>query len=262
MMKMDVSPIQGGPWLLATYQPVSLFSLKSALATSSGGKTVLVPTPYAVKMALLSAAIRLRGVAYGRNLFPVLRDLRIGLRVPERLVVINGFGKVRRPWEPPKQKGSDRDAAEARARLKGTFPWNSTIAYREYVQFGSALEFAFASASDDAAGSDLAAVTPLLCCINYLGRRGGFVQLAGIPEPADELPSGYHTLTQEGAGAFGLDWTLHTLDDCGPSLTFDQANIYTRERIALGRGRVLRHIPLPLRLAQSSRSFSLYQRID
>jgi len=261
-MNMDMSPLQDGPWLLAAYQPVSLFSLKSALATSSGGKTVLVPTPYALKMALLSAAIRMGGVAYGRDFFPALRDLRIGLRVPERLVVINGFGKVRHPWEPPKQKGADRNAAEARARLKGTFPWNSTIAYREYVHFGGALEFAFASASDDETGHDLAAIGPLLYCINYLGRRGGFMQLAGIPRPADTLPDGYHILTQEVAGAFGLDWSLHTLDDCGPSLTFDQANIYTRERIALGRGRVLRRAPLPLRLAQSSRSFSLYRRIE
>lgn len=262
MVKMNASPIQDGPWLLATYIPVSLFSLKSALATSSGGKTVLVPTPYAVKMALLSAAIRMSGVAYGRAIFPMLRDLHVGLQVPERLVVTNGFGKVRRPWEPPKQKGADREAAEARARSKGTFPWNSTIAYREYVYFGSALKFAFTSTSDEATGRDLAAIVPLLYCINYLGRRGGFVQLAGIPEPTKELPAEYRLLTQEVAGSFGLDWTLHTLDDCGSSLTFDQANIYTRERIALGRGRVLRHVPLPLRLAQSSRGYSLYQRID
>ena len=45
-------------WLIAEYQPVSLFSLKNSLATSSGGKSLLVPTPYAFKMALLDAACR------------------------------------------------------------------------------------------------------------------------------------------------------------------------------------------------------------
>src|SRR5438045_3569104 len=86
-----------GRWVVATYLPVALFSLKSALATASGGKTVLVPTPYAVKMALLDAAIRSRGVDAGRYIFPIIRDLRVALDPPARLVVLNSFGKVRRP---------------------------------------------------------------------------------------------------------------------------------------------------------------------
>ncbi len=45
-------------WLIATYQPTSLFSLRPANATTSGGKTLLTPTPFALKMALLDAAIR------------------------------------------------------------------------------------------------------------------------------------------------------------------------------------------------------------
>jgi hypothetical protein len=48
-------------WLIADYQPVTLFSLKNSLATSSGGKSLLVPTPCAFKMALLDAACRVWG---------------------------------------------------------------------------------------------------------------------------------------------------------------------------------------------------------
>ncbi len=40
-------------WLHCSYEPVSLYSLKLSAATSSGGKTLLAPSPYAVKMALL-----------------------------------------------------------------------------------------------------------------------------------------------------------------------------------------------------------------
>jgi hypothetical protein len=42
-------------WIIAHYLPVSFFSLKPAVATSSGGKTLLVPTPYALKMAFIKA---------------------------------------------------------------------------------------------------------------------------------------------------------------------------------------------------------------
>lgn len=258
---MDAPTGSAEPWLLATYQPVALFSLKSALATSSGGKTVLVPTPFSIKMALLDAALRLLGVEQGQRVFPLVRDLRIALRVPQSLVVINSFGKVRRPWEAPKQKGADRAAAEERARSRATFPWNTTIAYREYVQFGGPLHFAFNLPTDPDAALPIEP-SALLSCVNYLGRRGGFVQLAEPPTLAEGLPDGYRVLTDEAPSGYADGWLLQVLDDCGPTLTFEQANIYSAEKITLGKGRVLRHVPLPLRLARSSRGFSLYERID
>ncbi len=252
-----------GPWLHATYLPVGLFSLKSALATSSGGKTLLVPTPYALKMALLGTVIRQRGVGVGQHLFPLLRDLRVALRVPERLIVINSFGRVRRPWEAPKQKGADTGQAIERARAQGIYPWTSTIAYREYVQFGGQLSFAFGPYTErDPARVLEETVAPLLLGINYLGRRGGFVQLAEPPTLVEGLPDGYRVLTDEAPSGYADGWLLQVLDDCGPTLTFEQANIYSTEKITLGKGRVLRHVPLPLRLVRSSRGFSLYERID
>src|SRR3972149_509738 len=55
-------PIAGVPgpgrWLVAEYQPAALFSLKISLATSSVGKTLVVPTPYSIKMAFVDAAFR------------------------------------------------------------------------------------------------------------------------------------------------------------------------------------------------------------
>ena len=45
-------------WLLAIYEATTLFSLKTSDATSSGGRTLLAPTPYAIKMGLLDAAYR------------------------------------------------------------------------------------------------------------------------------------------------------------------------------------------------------------
>ena len=66
------------------YQPTTLFSLRPATATTSGGKSLIVPTPFAVKMALLDVAIRTQGAAAGSGMFPALRSLRIALCLPER----------------------------------------------------------------------------------------------------------------------------------------------------------------------------------
>ena len=56
------APVAGipgpGRWLVAKYQPAALFSLKVSSATSSVGKTLIVPTPYSIKMAFVDAAFR------------------------------------------------------------------------------------------------------------------------------------------------------------------------------------------------------------
>jgi hypothetical protein len=51
------------------------------------------------------------------------------------------------------------------------------------------------------------------------------------------------------------------LDDCGPGMTFDQANIYSSKRVTLGKERMLHHIVLPYHETRSSRGFDLYERI-
>src|SRR5579875_325917 len=47
-----------GRWLIGEFEPVSLFSLKISSATSSVGLTLAIPTPYAIKMALVDAGFR------------------------------------------------------------------------------------------------------------------------------------------------------------------------------------------------------------
>jgi len=102
----------------------------------------------------------------------------------------------------------------------------------------------------------------LLTCINYLGKRGGFVQIIQQPRQVENLPADLFTeLTPESLRSFHSDGTLQVLDDCGDSLTFQRANIYSSERITVGKERILRLVVLPYRLKRSSRSYSWYQRI-
>jgi hypothetical protein len=251
------------PWLLADYHPVSFFSLRPAHATTSGGQTLLTPTAFALKMALLGAAIQTAGLAEGRQRFPVIRDLAIAVQPPDHITVLKSFAKIRRPIRLGNAEVRDAEIAEALG--KGHYPFAPTIAYRELVQFGNPLaaptdnllRVAFASP----AGEPPAWLGEALLAINYFGKRGGFMQLTGRPSVAADLPPDFTPITQD-TTSFDLRGTLQMLDDCGPTMTFEHADIYSPKRIALGKERILRHVVLPYRLARSSRGYSLYQRLS
>lgn len=239
-------------WTIAQYQPTSLFSLRPYTATTSGGKSLIVPTPFAVKMALLDVAIRTQGLARGQSLFAAIRDLQIAVRLPPWIVVNNSFTKILRLKE-IKTKASEKEAAIARARAERQWPFQKTIAFCEYVQFGGPLSLACQGMPPDD-------VVLLLMQVNYLGKRGGFVQLLPPTTPADSLPDGFVMLTEGVNGAFPLG-TLQMVDDCGPGLTFERANVYSDQKIRAGEDRIFHHVVLPYRPARSSRGFTLYERI-
>jgi len=241
-------------WIVARYLPVAPFSLKTAAATASGGKTLLVPTPYAIKMALLDVAIRTAGVAEGERMFPLLRDLAIWLEAPTDLVVMKGFAKIQRLL---KDRGNEEKAQEAQAR--GHWPMQPTIAYREYTFYRDAFQLAF-TLPDGAPPSEL---QRLLLGVNYLGKRGGFIQIMDPPRQMEQLPEGrFIELTPDTMKSYRSNGTLQILDDCGSTLTFQRANIYSSERITLGKERILRHVVLPYQLKRSSRSYSWYEYIE
>ena len=234
-------------WLIAEYQPVGLFSLKSALATSSGGKSLLTPTPFAIKMALLDVAYRVYGAARVEPLWPLLRDLPVAVDFSERVVVTNLFTKVLKPR---------RGAASPGTAHAG--PLQKTIAFREYVWpvgiWGLAVEIL--------PTMYVAQCTELLIQLNYLGKRGGFIQLTAAPVTVEVLPETYVLLnSSEGQKAFSSQGVLQVLDDCGPKMTLEHANIYSGKNIRLGIERVLHHIVLPYRQVRASRSYTLYERI-
>lgn len=231
-------------WVLARYEMTSLFSLKASMATGSGAKSLLVPTPYALKMALLDAACRTMGVARAEGLWPAIRDAEVALDPPRRAVVTNLFAKVLKPRR-GKATAGDPDYG----------PFQRTIAFREYVQHSGPLGVALAVGDEFAP-----TVAELLLQINYLGKRGGIIQLLEPPQQVVDLPASYLVIgdTQP---QFHCDGILQMLDDCTPALTFEQANTYSKERVTIGKERVIRHIVLPYRLVRSSKSFTVYERI-
>ncbi|RLC60021.1 MAG: hypothetical protein DRI80_11585 [Chloroflexota bacterium] len=242
-------------WLIARYQPVSLFSLKHGEATSTGAKTLLVPTPFAIRTALLDAAIRVRGVAYGSQAFIRIQALYVALCPPRRAVVTNLFAKILKPERNPEERG--------RAMQR-------TIAFREYVHLGGELALALGGAPED-----LEAVKPLLFHVSYFGKRGGFFQLLAPPETVEmegeSAPEGFVTLSGPVITGGQIRGTLpaafplghiQRLDEWGPDLTFERINIYSKEKIRRDRDRIRLDVVLPYRATRSGRGFTLYERID
>lgn len=232
-------------WLIAEYEAVTLFSLRLSSATASGGKTLLAPTPYAIKMALLDVACRTLGVAQAEDHWPYLRDLKIALCATKWAVISNVFQKVLRPR---------RSAIALNEPDAGTF--QKTIGYREYVHLDGPLGIALGwDEADDHPWLD-----DLLLNVTYFGKRGSFMQLIKPPVRTPDLPADYVEATRDQL-MFAVDGTLQVLDDCTPDLTFDKANIYSGKKIKLGKERVTRNVVLPYHLTRSSKSFSLYERI-
>jgi len=250
-------------WLIAEYRSASLFSLKSGLATSTGAKTLFVPSPFAIRTALLDAAIRTQGIIVGSAAFEVLKAVTLAIRPPEQVAVTNLFAKVQKPARKDKSnKGgeeseSDDDDEQGKAMTH-------TIAFREYAHLWGMLGIAI-----NGDENSLAMVNQLLPQVNYFGKRGGFVQLFDAPLMSSTLPQDYFRLNGNsiptGVGTGDLPQTfplgvIQVIDDWGPDLDFEKVNVHKAAGITLGKDRVRKSVVLPYRLTRSSKSFSLYER--
>lgn len=237
-------------WLEATYQPTTLFSLRPSWATSTGGKSLLLPSPYAIKMALLDVALITSGQDAGKKAWPWLSTLSIAIDLPSQIVVTNLFSRILRQKE-IKSKASEKDAAISKAQEQMQWPYQNTIAFREYVYYAEPLRLAFGLEQTEQADQ----LRNWLCQINYLGKRGGFVQLLTPPTILPDCEV-FLSLTEEQT-TFAPGGVIQQLDDCGPKMTFAQADIYDSK----SANRQVRHIVIPYRLTKSSKSYSLYDRI-
>ena len=231
-------------WLIAEYEAATLFSLKLSTATSSGGKTLLVPTPYALKMALLDSACRTLGIKKAESLWEQIRDLHVAIRPASRVVVTNLFQRILKPYKNPPKEGTPNSFG----------PFQRTIGYREYAQLIGPMAVALELSE---AHRDV--FVNLLLNINYFGKRGGFMQLVKTPRVIGELSAQFVDATNQQT-SFSIFGTLQVLDDCGPSLPFERANIYSKVKLKDG-DRIRRNIILPYRMTRSSKSFSLFEYV-
>lgn len=223
-------------WLVATYEPTAMFSLKDSQATSAAGKSLLVPSPYAVKTALIDVAVNWQGVPFAQEVFGWLRALPVRSSPPAWACVTNTFIKVQRP---PKT-----------AELG--HPFKPTVAFREYVHFRGELRLALGASQLGEAEKQT--LEGLLLRLNTLGKRGGFIQWSGMEE-RPELDAAFVTHTGDPRTTLS-GAVMHYLDDYGPKMTWERLNTFTSDK----PDRVVVSALVPYRLVRSSKRSTLYQR--
>lgn len=230
-------------WVIAEYEATTLFTLKPATATASGGRTLLVPTPFAIKMALLNAAYSLLGRA-AEDEWAWIGSLPVALNPAGAVVVNNTFIKILRPRRNPAEPGSQDVGYFGR-----------TITYREYAHLNGILGIALWT--EDVGQAEK--LQRWLVNINYLGKRGSFIQIMGVPAVDDRLPDEYLLINSD-LSDFQVDSILTQLDDVGADTDFETVSIYSGKSMRLGRHRVLHHVALPYQVVSSSRGYTYYER--
>jgi hypothetical protein len=223
-------------YLVAHYLPTALFSLKDSQATNAAGKTLLVPSPYAIKMALLDVAAGWRGAQNAQDELVWLRSLEVRQSPPKYACVTNAFIKIQRPPKHPMPFE----------------PFKPTIAFREYAQFHGELRLAFDTDQLDPA--QLETLRQLLIRINYFGKRGGFMQFTAL-EILESLDASFTHMTGDTHASSGS--VMHYLDDFSSKTTWAMVNIYDKKSAS----RQIRPALIPYQLKRSSKRSSLYERL-
>ena len=230
-------------WLIVSYQPVSLFSLKRSDATSMAARSNLVPTPYSIKMALLKVLLEAEGIAHSLNFeawikgeFTWIRDLQIFLQPPERLLVNrNGY----------KLRYYDQTADKA-DKSKPTVAIQDGFVFREWVYLEGNLQICCGPTSR------LDELERLLAQLNYFGKRGCFFQY--LPEVTERTPQ------PKFQPSLSQSFTVQPMDDLGANTTFNKINPFSTQKAKLDKDRIIQPGFLPLELIASSARYDLYQR--
>lgn len=139
-----------------------------------------------------------------------------------------------------------------------------TIAYRETVFFAGELEIAIGIGG--LSDSDIASIQTAAAHINYLGKRGSFIQFIGS-ESASTLGLGFsitmgHPETSISIGVYGVS---HFLDDFGPELCkakdgFERISTFHENTVTLDKHRILTPTLIPYFQIEATRSYTRYKR--
>jgi hypothetical protein len=219
-----------GRWSVFHYLPVGLFSLKMSRATSTAGKTLLVPTPYAIKMACVDVALRHALTDHADWLIRDLAKATIRIGVPQHACVTGTIQSVRQETRDSERK-QNRDLPF----------YKSSIAMREVVHYRGVLNVAFDRTTCSERLTDL--LTRAAPAINYFGKRGSFFQYRGSTF-FDELDS---TFTEPSEDAAPPVWGHQAaLDDFGPKATFAALNSFSPAAIERGVHRTFVDTMIPL----------------
>jgi hypothetical protein len=231
-------------WLVFRYAPAALFSLKTSRATSTAGKTLLIPTPYAIKMAFVDAALRCRITGDPDGLIRWLARASLRIGVPQHACVTGTIQSVR------------QETREVERKRHPKLPsYRANIAMREFVYQLGFLRLAFDR--ETCQPGLLALLAETAPVINYLGKRGSFVQYMDHAWQG-ELDSTFTQPVDELAGDAPGWGQRATLDDFGPKANFEALNSFSPTEIQRGVHRTFVETVVPLEIHNTGPGFVHY----
>lgn len=212
----------------AIYRPTAMFSLKDSNATNAGAKALFLPSPYSLKMAVLSHAISYDGIDFNieASLFNYVRDAIISYRIDGGYCVNNCFVKIQ-------QLNREENG------------YSSTVRFREYVYQQKDIEIIFEVNNIEAKEF----LQRYLCTINYFGKRGSFFQFIEYKDTPNTANVQVFDVKDYSQGGI-----LQEYDDFDSSATFEMVNNYTTTKTR--RNKVL--LLLPLIQTAASKAYTSY----
>jgi hypothetical protein len=219
----------------AIFQPTSLFSLKDSNSTNKGAKSLFLPSPYAIKMAILNQAITVGGdleklEAKKSKEFGYIRDSKILFYIPRNITfcVNNSFVKI----HDPVREGSG---------------FKPTISFREYIYISDKIEIVFEV--DSVAQKSY--IKEYLYRVNYFGKKGCFFQfIAFTDEPTEPNVKPFDANN-------GFAGILQSYDDFDDKAIFDSVSNFS----TVNSKRKEQILVLPLQIESSAKSFTKFIRI-
>lgn len=215
----------------AVFNPTTLFSLKDSNSTNSGARSLFLPSPYAIKMAILNQAITLGAVDFEaggkkNEWFKIIEKARIDYFLQGDFCINNCFVKILKP-----SRSSPGEVQE-------------TVSFREYIHINNPVEIIF-TVKDE---KEVQFLKRHLHRVNYFGKRGCFFQFIDYkdnPSEPNVIPFKSGNLVP------GL---LQQYDDFG-KVEFDNVNSFS----STNTKRESRILILPLQQVSSSKSYTHYQ---
>lgn len=232
-------------WLIIKYSPTTLFSLKNSSATNSAGKSLITPSPYSVKMALLNSVITFDSLKTAKAYFNLIRDLEMRFSLPESLVVNNCLIRILK----------DNDKVSKEDKIDN--PFKTVVAFREYVYLDDDIEIAVNLSSDRIVLSeDKNFLKKWFMHINYFGKKGCFFQFQSFEE-VKELDDSKFCSGISDSFKTGI---FMQMDDVDRKADFESMNNYNQSKKAKAK-RIPSVYSFPVALKKMSKTYSFYGKI-
>ncbi len=230
-------------WVKASFEFGATFSYRLPGASSQFAVGVPVPSPAAVKLAIVAAAIHSSGdVRWGERVFEEIRSATVWFGLPRRVARFRAFIK--------RLKSAEGDGAQG---SKGREFTESTGA-RDYFLLEAPLEVFLQIRSETAEE-----VTELLKRVRRFGTSDSLCWCTDVEVTVPDIRHCAVPLEALGFQLEDTDRLLVSLLDLNPSASFRQVDPYSAEP---RRGNPFVRVPyaLPLRVEASGTNWTLFVR--